>query len=260
MLDEHGAMKTFLTAEWRWLAMINYAIDSDVLRPMVPAGVELDSFEGVTYVSVVGFLFLNTRVLGVPVPFHRDFEEVNLRFYVRERTPEGWRRGVVFVKEIVPKRAIAAVARSVYGEPYVRLPMAHRMEWPMVRYEWRVARQWNSLEVRAEGEPALPGPGSFEEFIAEHYWGYTARSDGGTAAYRVEHAQWRVWRVAECSLSCDPEVLYGPAFARALTQPPHSAFLAEGSPVRVCPARAVATNILQKPLKRSHDGSSLRVD
>jgi hypothetical protein len=233
MNDERGAMNTFLTAEWRWLAMINYAIQPDVLRPLVPAGVELDSFEGVTYMSVVGFLFLNTRVLGLPLPFHRDFEEVNLRFYVRERAPEGWRRGVVFVKEIVPKRAIAAVARSVYGERYVRLPMRHRIEQPVVRYEWRIGRRWNWLEVRAQGAPALPAPDSVEEFIAEHYWGYTARRDGRTSAYRVEHAPWRVWQVAECSLECDVKALYGPGFADVLARPPQSAFLAEGSPVQV---------------------------
>jgi len=230
-------MKQFLTAQWRWLAMINYAIEPAMLQPSVPAGVELDSFGGVTYVSMVGFLFLNTRVLGVPLPFHRDFEEVNLRFYVRERAPEGWRRGVVFVKEIVPRGAIAAVARSVYGEPYVRLSMRHRIELPVVRYEWRLGTRWNSLEVRAQDNPALPVPGSFEDFIAEHYWGYTARRDGGTSAYRVEHVPWRVWQVSECSLDCDAEALYGPGFADILAQPPQSAFLAEGSPVWVQRAR-----------------------
>jgi hypothetical protein len=234
-------MRAFLTAEWRWLAMINYAIEPDVLQPLVPAGVELDSFEGVTYVSMVGFLFLNTRVLGAPVPFNGDFEEVNLRFYVRERATEGWRRGVVFVKEIVPKRAIAAVARSVYGEPYVRLPMAHRVEWPLVRYEWRVAGRWNALEVRAEGEAAFPTPGSLEEFIGEHYWGYTARRDGGTSAYRVEHVPWRIWRVGECSLECDVKALYGPGFAHVLARPPQSAFLAGGSAVQVYRSRPTST-------------------
>jgi len=235
-------MRAFLRAEWRWLAMINYAIEPDLLRPLVPAGVELDSFEGVTYVSMVGFLFLHTRVLGVPVPFHRNFEEVNLRFYVRQRTPEGWQRGVVFVKEMVPRGAIAAVARSVYGEPYVRLPMAHRLKWPTVRYEWRVAGRWNALEVRAEGDPVPLAPGSLEEFIAEHYWGHTARRDGSTAAYRVDHAPWRVWRVSGCSLDCDAAALYGPSFAKVLAQAPRSAFLAEGSPVQVYRSRPASAH------------------
>src|SRR5262245_60741200 len=122
-------MRRFLTAEWRHLVMLNYEIDPAALRARVPAGTELDSWNGKTFVSLVGFRVLRTRVLGVPVLFHRSsigkgisrtswgsFEEVNLRFYVRRRAPEGWRRGVVFVKEIVPKAAVAAVARWVYNE------------------------------------------------------------------------------------------------------------------------------------------------
>jgi uncharacterized protein YqjF (DUF2071 family) len=86
----------FLTAEWRDLAMLNYEIDAAVLRPFVPAGTELDAWGGRTFVSVVGFRFLGTRVRGVPVPGHRDFEELNLRFYVRRVADDGPRRGVVF--------------------------------------------------------------------------------------------------------------------------------------------------------------------
>ncbi len=73
----------FLTAEWRHLAMLNYEIDPVILRPFVPSGTELDSWNGKTYVSIVGFLFLKTRVRGLAIPFHQNFEEINLRFYVR---------------------------------------------------------------------------------------------------------------------------------------------------------------------------------
>lgn len=231
--------RRFLTAEWRWLTMLNYELEPAALLPFVPAGVELDSFAGITYVSVVGFLFLNTCVLGVPVPFHRDFEEVNLRFYVRRATPEGWRRGVVFIKEIVPRRAIAAIARTVYAENYMRLPMRHTVDGPRVNYEWLLRGRWNALEVRACGDPSFPAPGSTEEFITEHYWGYTARRNGPALEYRVEHAPWRVWQVAGASLSADAELLYGPAFAEVLSRPPRSAFLAEGSPVTVYRATVV---------------------
>src|SRR5713101_1040010 len=122
------APRSFLTAEWRDLAMLNFEVDPTVLRPLVPAGTELDDWRSRTFVSVVGFLFLNTRVLGIPIPFHRDFEEVNLRFYVRRKMSDGWRRAVVFVKELVPRAAIALTARMVYGENYVALPMNHRIE------------------------------------------------------------------------------------------------------------------------------------
>jgi hypothetical protein len=230
----------FLSARWQSLAMLNYEVEPAALLPLVPAGTQLDTFRGVTYASMVGFLFFDTRVLGCPVPFHRDFEEVNLRFYVRRQTAQGERRGVVFVKEIVPRRAIATLARVVYGENYVRLPMRHRLDMPMVNYEWRLRGCWNSLQVRVHGEPSLPAPGSAEEFITEHYWGYTARRRAPSLEYRVEHTPWRVWQVEEAALLCDAGALYGTAFAEVLSKPPRSAFLAEGSAVQVYRATKIA--------------------
>ncbi len=237
--------RPFLTAHWRYLAMLNYEIDPAVLLPLVPRGTELDAFEGRTLASVVGFLFLDTRVLGVPVPFHRDFEEVNLRFYVRRRGPEGWRRAVVFVRELVPRRAIAWLARALYNEPYRALPMRHRVALPTalesapgeVAYEWRHEGRWHRLEAETVGTPALPAAGSEAEFITEHYWGYTAQRDGGCKEYRVEHPQWPAWEVRRARLDCDIARLYGPPFAEALTAPPCSAFVAEGSAVAVYPGR-----------------------
>jgi uncharacterized protein YqjF (DUF2071 family) len=220
--------------------MLNYEAEPAALLPFVPAGTELDRFNGITWVSMVGFLFLGTRVLGLPVPFHRDFEEVNLRFYVRRRAPEGWRRGVVFIKEIVPRRAIAAIARTVYGENYVRLPMRHCRDGLTVDYEWLVRGRWNGLHVSACGEPALPAPGSAEEFITEHHWGYAAQRSGRAIEYRVERVPWRVWQVDGASLTCEAELLYGLPFAEVLSRAPRSAFLAEGSPITVyrsAPAR-----------------------
>src|SRR3984893_14226854 len=103
--------------------MLNYVIDPAIIAPLVPPGTELDFENGETFVSVVGFLFLDSRLLGLPVPLHRDFEEVSLRFYVRKESADPGRRGVVFVRELVPKRAIAVIARTFYGEPYFALPM-----------------------------------------------------------------------------------------------------------------------------------------
>ncbi len=235
------AERAFLTAEWRYLAMLQYRIEPAVLGPLVPRGTELEEWQGRTLVSMVGFRFLRTRVLGLPIPFHRNFDEVNLRFYVRRRGPEGWRRAVVFLREIVPRRAIALVARLGYNEPYVALPMRHtvaldgaeRGETGLVRYQWRHRGEWSHLEAESEGEPAHPAPGSEQEFITEHYWGYTAQRDGGTLEYRVAHPAWRVWSVRRASLRCDAEALYGVPFARALSGPPSSAFLADGSVVAV---------------------------
>jgi uncharacterized protein YqjF (DUF2071 family) len=231
----------FLAAEWRFLVMANYAVDPAALRPLVPRGTELDEWGGVTYASLVGFLFRRTRVLGVSIPFHRDFEELNLRFYVRRRGPEGWRRAVVFVKEIVPRFAIAAVARVVYNERYVAMPMRHRIDAEgdglrpggAVEYGWRHRGRWSSLRATTSGDARPLVPGSEEEFITEHYWGYAAQRGGGTVEYRVEHPAWRVWKVADCTVDCDARTLYGAAFAEALSAPPRSAFVADGSLVIV---------------------------
>ncbi len=216
--------------------MLNFAIDPSILRPFVPTGTELDSYRGITHVSVVGFHFLDTRVWGVGFPFHRDFEEVNLRFYVRHRSGEEWRRGVVFIRELVPRRAIAFIARTFYGEPYSALPMTHSIERSdsqiRVEYAWRCAGRWESLHVRGSGEPQPVESGSEEEFITEHYWGYTSRTDG-CSEYQVEHPRWQVWRGIEAGLDADVASLYGERFVESLSAQPASAFIADGSPIAV---------------------------
>jgi uncharacterized protein len=228
--------RAFLTAEWRYLAMLNYTIDPALLQPLVPPGTEIDFFNDSAFVSLVGFRFLRTKVFGLPIPWHRDFEEVNLRFYVRRCGAEGWRRGVAFVRELVPRRAIAWVARKIYGEPYSALPMGHRIEHSgrsiHVEYRWRREGKWESLGVLGGGQPQPLRPGSHEEFIAEHYWGYTARR-GGCSEYQVEHPPWRTWSGTESYLHADVAALYGDLFVEALSVRPASALIADGSAVTV---------------------------
>jgi len=229
---------TFLTARWIHLAMLNYEVEPALLAKLVPDGTDLDSFGGKTFVSMVGFQFLDTRVLGLPVPFHRNFDEVNLRFYVRRTADEEVRRGVVFVKEIVPRAAIAWVARWVYNENYVALRMAHedevgRSQKPRVAYRWTQAGRPNHLALRVEGSPYLPSETSEESYITEHYWGYARQRNGSTVEYQVEHPRWHVWRASEAELDCNVSALYGAEFAPFLAGSPSSAFLAEGSAVTV---------------------------
>lgn len=228
--------KPFLTADWRYLAMLNFAVDPKILQPLVPSQTELDFHGGQTFVSVVGFLFLDTRVIGMPIPFHRNFEEVNLRFYVRRKSADEWRRGVVFVRELVPRAAIAVVARTFYGEPYSALPMRHILEHKEGRlfteYQWRRARRWETLAMTAAGEPQMAEEGSHEEFITEHYWGYTARG-AGCSEYRVDHPRWRLWTANTSKFDADVATLYGPQFVETLASPARSAFIAEGSRVEV---------------------------
>jgi uncharacterized protein YqjF (DUF2071 family) len=229
----------FLTADWRWLVMLNYEIDPSVLQPFVPAGTELDQWQGKTYVSMVGFRFLNTKLFGMAIPFHSDFEEVNLRFYVRRQTKDGSRRAVVFIKELVPRRAIAWTARTFYNENYVALPMSHELQQGhdgsirSAAYEWMFNGRRNRLGLSVAGSATVPGEGSIEEFITEHYWGYARQRDGGTVEYQVEHPRWRVWAAQSSAFECDIEGLYGGGFVDVLQKPPASAFLAEGSAVTV---------------------------
>jgi hypothetical protein len=242
--------RPFLTASWRHLAMLNYEVDPAVLENRIPCGTELDDWQGRVLVSMVGFLFLDVKVLGLPIPFHRNFEEVNLRFYVRRKTPDGWRRGVVFVKEIVPRPAIAWVARTVYQEPYEAMPMQHRVDGAdatpgRVEYRWTSAKSphvlWrscgggvdNRLWVESDGVFRDLREGGEAEFITEHYWGYTRRRNGDTWEYQVEHPRWRVADVRRAGFECDVAALYGPEFTGFLTGTPSSSLLAEGSPVTV---------------------------
>jgi uncharacterized protein len=243
----------FLEAEWRSLVMLNYPIDPSILADLLPAGCESDAWQGRTFVSVVGFRFLRTRVLGIAVPFHRDFEEVNLRCYVRRKEEGQWRRGVVFVKELVPRPAIAFLARRIYGENYVALPMRHAIERDgtggamTVSYQWRRGARWEGLSARTSGAPSTPAEDSEETFITEHYWGYTRQPDRSTIEYQVEHPRWRVWRATDAALSCDVATLYGSRFVEALAGSPSTAFVAEGSPVVVRGGRRLADTVSGRP-------------
>ncbi len=216
--------------------MLSYVVDSHLIAPLVPSGTEIDFENGEAFLSVVGFLFLDTRLLGLPIPLHRDFEEVNLRFYVRKKSADTWRRGVVFIRELVPRRAIALVARTFYGENYVAVPMKHEIEDldgnVKVEYSWRRDRKWESLKMDAVGESQLIPAGSHAEFITEHYWGYTALRSG-CSEYRIEHAHWKIWNASSFELNADTAALYGEQFLETLSQPPRSAFIADGSPITV---------------------------
>lgn len=238
--------RAFLTAEWRYLVMLNFDVDPSVLHALVPKGTVLDLWNGRAIASIVGFRFLRTRVLGVPIPFHRNFAEVNLRFYVHHTTRDcEVRRGVVFVRELVPRLAIALTARLAYNEPYraVRMrstvPSSHTDSPARVSYRWRMGSRWQEVAATSTGTPALPADSSEEAFILEHFWGYTRQRDGSTVEYEVAHPRWRVWAAIDPALSADVPRLYGSSFARPLAAPPVSAFVAEGSAVTVFRPRRI---------------------
>lgn len=230
-------MSVFLEAKWRDLVMLSWRVDPAVLAPRVPAGTTLDLFQGRCFVSLIAFRFEDTLVRGIPIPFHRDFEEINLRFYVTRQEGAELRRGVVFIKEVVPRAAIAFVARVLYGEPYEAMPTSSEIRedaaGKTAEYSWRQGARAHSVRMECGPAAALPAPGSMEEFIAEHYWGYTQRDPAATDEYRVEHPAWKVRAATKASCGFDAAALYGKELAEVLNGPPDSAFLAEGSAIKV---------------------------
>ncbi|WP_428662839.1 YqjF family protein [Runella sp.] len=234
-------LTSFLTADWRKLAMVNYAVPPNLLQPLVPKHTELDLFEGHCFVSLIGFLFDNVSLLGRPIPFHTTFEEVNLRFYVKHRAEDGtWKRGVTFVKEIVPKYAVSWVANAIYHEPYVTMPMRHHWENAddqlTVSYEWK-KKEWHRLKLIADDTAIPMEVGSLEEFITEHYWGYTKYNASTTYEYGVEHPRWEIYPVKTQTIEVDFGAVYGSEFDFLTNQSPHSAVLAEGSAIVVKSAK-----------------------
>jgi uncharacterized protein YqjF (DUF2071 family) len=233
--------RPFMEAEWRHLALLNYEVDPLLLEPFVPAGTTLDTWEDKSFVSVVGFMFLNSRIKGLPIPFHSSFEEVNLRFYVKREVEGEVRRAVTFIQEFVPKPAVSIVARLFYNENYAAVPMGHCIEGlddpastaRSLSYSWGHPPTQSTIEIAWDEPLGEMPPGSEEEFIAEHYWGYSVQRDGGTIEYEVEHPRWMVARAREARLTCDVAEVYGDRFVEALSDKPSSAFYAAGSPIKV---------------------------
>jgi uncharacterized protein len=254
-------MKPFLTTTWSHLAMLNYEIDPRVLDPLVPRGTELDFFDGRCFASIVGFLYRDTRIKGFAIPGHRHFAELNLRFYIRRWCDEGCRRGVVFIKEIVPRHAVTWIARGVYDENFVTRPMRHAVETDPLEplqtsraeYSWWEGQRWQGLTLTTIGHAEIPPRGSEAEFITEHYWGYTARQDGTTSEYLVEHPQWRIQPATAATFDCDVASVYGPQFVEAISSQPSSAFLAEGSLVQVYPGSRLGLKNARSHARQSVD-------
>ncbi len=234
--------RNFLTAEWKNLIMANYEVDADVLKPYLPNHTKPDEYNGRIFISLVGFLFANTKVLGIKVPYHINFEEVNLRFYVTHNDNGLEKRGVVFIKEIVPKAAISFIANTFYREKYCTMPMlsscVHESELN-VSYQWKNKNKWNAIEVVAEPVAVPIAAGSEEEFIAEHYFGYSKFNDQRTYEYKVSHPRWNVYPVKKFRVDCDFEALYGKAFAFLQDARPTSVFMAQGSEITVSDKRSL---------------------
>lgn len=227
----------FLTAKWENLIMANYAVPPELLIPYLPKGTELDYFEGKTYISLVGFLFSGIKIFNISALWLDTFEEINLRFYVIRRQGDKIKRGVVFINETVPYKAVAWLANKLYKEHYTAIP-TRRFEQitssaRQIEYFWKTDQTWNHVKVKASSvtEP-MPSEG-IEEFIFEHYYGYTRVSDTASIEYAIAHRRWLIYAVQDYSVECDFNAMYGSGFSFLSTTEPDTIFMAEGSGVSV---------------------------
>jgi uncharacterized protein len=227
----------FLSASWEHLIMFNYELPPEVLIPYLPKGTALDLYKGKAYASIVGFKFNNTKVFGIQWPYHTNFEEVNLRFYIKYFDGTTWKRGVTFISELVPKHIIAYTANALYNEHYKALRMKHNIIMDknllQINYDWKYKGAWNTMKVVAENEPTIIEKDSMEEFIFEHYWGYNQKNKNTIIEYGVEHERWQVYPITDSFLECNIEKLYGATFVPYLSKKPDSVYLAKGSSVVV---------------------------
>jgi uncharacterized protein YqjF (DUF2071 family) len=217
--------------------MANYAVDPTILIPYLPKGVELDSFEGKCYVSLVGFMFNKTKIFNVPIPYLGSFEEINLRFYVVRKDGDTLKRGVVFINETVPYAAVAWMANYLYKEHYTAVKTKH--DWELtdtskkINYSWKKNKKWNTIQVNAKSKSNSMKTSSVEAFIFEHYFGYTRVNENKTLEYGINHPSWKINQVIDHSIDCDFEKMYGSDFAFLNAQQPDNVILAEGSDVSV---------------------------
>ena len=235
MYDAH-VPRPFLTARWSNLCILTYAVPRSLLEPHLPPGLSLDARDGRCFASLVAFDFLDTRIRGRRIPGHVNFPEVNLRFYVRD----GLDRGVCFVREFVPRRAICWVAQAFYNEPYSPARMSSRIEHEaeriVVRHRFSRGAAVGELQVTGTGSPQIPPPDSPEHFFKEHSWGFGTSRRGALLRYRVAHPVWAIYRVEAFECRVDWASLYGPQWTQLGR--PVSVVLAEGSPVEVYPQGA----------------------
>lgn len=227
----------FLNAEWKNLALFNYEVKSRILKKYLPTGTEIDIWDNKCYVSLVGFMFKNTKVLGLKVPFHINFEEVNLRFYVKRFENGEWKRGVVFIKEIVPKKAITFIANTLYQEHYETRKMRHQIieneDSNHFTYQWKIDKKWNTIELETKKNAIEIEINSEAEFITEHYFGYTKINEDTTFEYEVTHPRWEQFKVLKYNVDIDFGKTYGSDFEFLQNLKPTSVFLSKGSKITV---------------------------
>jgi uncharacterized protein YqjF (DUF2071 family) len=229
-------LKMLLTADFRYLIFLNYRVERELLESRVPPGAELDLLNGHLYISLVAFLFENLHIEGLPAPFHQKFEEVNLRFYVKQKGSTEEKHGVVLIREIVPKTLMAVAARVIFNEKYISLPMEHELkagEVQSMEYSWNTEKQRSFVRAQFRNEWEETKQNSAEHWLMKRPYGFTATRDGNTQEIIMEHPDWRITPILDYECEFDIPGSFGTEFAPYLILKTASAFIAEGSPVKI---------------------------
>jgi uncharacterized protein len=217
--------------------MANYEVEPDLLTPYLPNGVALDLHHDKCYVSLVGFMFQKTKLFNIPIPLLGTFEEINLRFYVKRMESGTIKRGVVFINETVPYKLVAWLANKLYKEHYIAIPTKNEKhisdQSNNINYQWKINNAWNHLTANTAKECTPMEQGSIEEFIFEHYYGYTKLNKHRSQEYKVNHPRWLINKVIDYSIHCDFDAMYGSQFSFLSKHQTASVIMAQGSPVTV---------------------------
>jgi|AntRauTorckE5430_2_1112549.scaffolds.fasta_scaffold15822_1 hypothetical protein len=241
-------MKPFLTAEWRRLILLTYDVEPFLLEEYLPKGLglELDLYKGRAFVSFVAFDFKETRVKGIKIPFHVSFPEVNLRLYVRHTDKDGMvRRGVLFIREFVPKPCITMIANRFYNEHYFTIEMSSDYEIEddqlIIQHSLKQGRIEHDLKFIVENKPYFPTEDSTEHFFKEHEWGFGISKNGKLSVYKVEHPIWRIYPLrTRFELGIRFDKLYGENWEILNGKLPFNIMVAEGSEIKVFPNNIIA--------------------
>ena len=238
--SQKPAQKVLMTAKFSELVAVNFAIDPKILEPRVPRGLELDFYNDETYVSLICMMLRDVRVWGIPIHIATGFEEINLRFYVRRREGDGYRRGCCFIKDYVSSGAAAWILGSLFKAEFQKLKMKHSNSGfdgapesvPSVDYQWKVGDHWNRLRIKARSRIQKTSRDTKHGFILMHDNEYSQR-DGKTLEDRASRPAWTIWDAAQANFECDVKNLFGREFQRALSRRPASVFVTGGSDVTI---------------------------
>jgi len=191
-----------MAQSWHDLLFAHWPVPIEKLRPLIPAVLEVDTFQGQAWIAVVPFRMSGVRLRWTPaVPSLSAFPELNVRTYV---VCDG-KPGVWFFSLDAGNALAVAIARAWFHLPYFRANMQCEAEGEFIAYQskrnHRVAPS-AVLQCRYRGtsEAFQPRPGTLEHFLTERYCLYTCTSQQKLVRGEIHHPPWSL-RVAEAEMT-----------------------------------------------------------